>query len=579
MGANPPEFLVQQFRDSAGTFHRDAYYHAMSDPQNKKAWIEVEDLIRQQERRKKLQSLLFAGVQVTEGEVRQAFADRSVSMDADYALFDVNALVPDNTVQVTEDDLKKAYNEHQYEFHAKASRKIKYVLFSQAASAQDTESVLTDAKHLLDQVNSGTVDFLDMAKTYSDVPVNPVYVGHGELSAAKNAAVFSAAKGSIIGPLKDYDGIHLIKVLDARQGTTDYVHVSHILLNSVAGPDSVKTIARAQELLKQARSGADFAKLARENSQDYGSAQQGGDLGWNKKGVWIKPFEEAAFKAGVGQVIGPIRTQFGWHIIKVLGKDSREAQIADVVMKVHVSSQTADATLQLAQDFQARAKDVGFEKAAAENKFDARETPEFAKTGAIPGLGMNDLINNFAFTNKVGTISDPMYLQNAIAIFKVSGTRDEGVRSFDEVKNSVRPLALKAKKIEKLQDQIDAFVKTISPNGDILAAAQAKGLLAQHLTGVTAQGSIPGVGRDGAFIGTLKGLKPGQISKPVEGNRGIYILKSLAKTAFNENQYKAESESIRSQLLQQKRSTVMSGWQTALREKADIADHRDKFYH
>ena len=104
---NPPDFLVQQFKDSTGTFRRDAYQRAMMDPQNKAAWIQVEEMLRQEQKRRKLQSLLLANVNVSEGELKQRFIDRNVTMDATYVLFDINRLVPESAVTVSDDDLKK----------------------------------------------------------------------------------------------------------------------------------------------------------------------------------------------------------------------------------------------------------------------------------------------------------------------------------------------------------------------------------------------------------------------------------------------------------------------------------------
>ncbi len=344
-------------------------YRAMSDPQNKQAWIKVEDVIREQQKRNKLQSMLLATVQVSEGEVQQEFRNRNITMDAEFVLFDVNKLVPDNTILVTDDDLKKVYNEHAPEYKAKASRKVKYVIFNQIASSEDTAAVVNDELKLLDQVKSGQMDFVELAKTYSENPVTDVYSKHGELTRIKESAIYAAKKGDVIGPLKDNDGVHLMKVLDERQGKDEYVRASHILLNFVPGADSAKILQRAKDLVKQAKSGADFAKLARENSQDYGSAMQGGELGWNKKGAWVKPFEDAVFKARTGEVVGPVRTQYGWHIIKVTGRDKREVKIADLVMKVRASSQSVDASNQRAQDFQYLAKEEGFEKAAENSKY------------------------------------------------------------------------------------------------------------------------------------------------------------------------------------------------------------------
>ena len=399
------------------------------------------------------------------------------------------------------------------------------------------------------------MDFAELAKTYSEIPVTDAFFKHGELSRQKEDAIFSARKGDIVGPVKDNDGIHLIKILDQRQGKSEYVKSSHILLNLVAGPDSVKVIQKARALLAQARSGADFAKLARENSQDYGSAVQGGELGWASKDRYVKPFADAAFRTRVGDIVGPVRTQFGWHIIKVTGRDKREIKIIDLALKVRASAQTAETAFQNAQDFGYLVKDEGFEKAAENSKYQVLETPEFQKTGSIPGIGQNDAVTNFAFANK------------------------PGVRPLEEVKGVLKSMAIKQKKMEKIREQVDVFYKTLTPSSDIISAVQSNPNLIAQNTGVFKPTDGPsGVGRDQKFIGIALSLKQGELSKPFEGNRGYYIIQLLSKAPFDSVKYSSERESLSAQLLQEKRNRALSDWHTTLREKADIVDHRDKFF-
>jgi parvulin-like peptidyl-prolyl isomerase len=578
-GQNPPEFLVKQFTDSTGTFRREAYQQAMRDPQNKSAWIQVEDMLRQEQKRRKLQSLLLANVNVSEGELKQRFMDRDETLNAAYALFNVDRLVQESAVTVTDDDIKNQYNLHAAEFQAKAARKVKYVLFSQNATSEDSAAVETEIKRLLEQAKSGMMDFAELVKTYSEVPYAETFFKHGELSQKKENAIFSAKKGEIVGPIKDNDGVHIIKILDQRQGTTEFVKSSHILLNLVSGPDSVKTIQKVRALLAQARSGADFAKLARENSQDYGSGMQGGDLGWASKDRWVKPFADAAFKARIGDIVGPVRTQFGWHIIKVTGRDKREVKILDLGLKVKASTQTMDAAFQQAQDFGILAKDEGFEKAAENSKLKVQETPDFTKTGSVPGIGLNDAITSFAFSNKIGAIAEPIYVRNGVIVIQVSNIREEGIRPLEEVKSIVRAFALKEKKLAKIRPEVDAFYTTLTSSSDLLTASQSNPNVSAQTTGPFKPADGPAIiGRDLKFIGTALALKSGELSKPFEGKLGYYIIKLLSKTEFDTARYNLERESLRNQLLQDMRQRALSDWQTALHEKADIVDHRDKYF-
>ena len=579
LGPNPPQMIANQFIDSTGKFDRAKYDGAMQNPQNRQILIQIEGEVRRQRRLEKLQSLLFASTRVSDPEIRQRFEDKSVAMEAEYALFDPNTLVPDSMIQISDDDLRKHYNANQEEFKVRPARKMKYVLFSTAPTGEDTAAVLTEMNRTLDQVKAGS-DFVDLAKTYSEAPVNDTtFVKHGELSRQLEAAIFSAKKGEIVGPISDYNGVHLSKVLAERKGSGEFVRASHILLNLVSGPDSVAKIQKAKDILRRARSGESFGKLVAEFSEDYGSKATDGDLGWTGKGGWVKPFEQAAFGAKVGDIVGLVRSQFGWHIIKVLGKDSRELRVATLTMKVKMSSRSSDAATQKAQDFAYLAKEEGYEKAAETSAYAVKETPEFVKGSVIPGLGVNEAAMNFAFSKKVDALSEPIAVTGGLAVLKISTVREEGVRPFDEVKSIVRSQVIREKKLQKLKEQVDSFYKTLGPTTDFSTAGRTiPGVVVQRTGSFKAVDAPQGVGRDYAFIGQAVSLKPGELSKPFEGTRGYYIVKMLSKTAFDSTQFSGEKNTLRDQILQEKRNRMFSDWITALRDKATIDDQRDKFF-
>jgi peptidyl-prolyl cis-trans isomerase D len=577
-GPDPPEFLVQNFRDSLGNFNRSAYDQAIADPQNRSAWVQVEQALRQQRKQEKLQSLLYAAVHVTPSELKQRYLDQNTSIEAEYVLFEPGRFYPDSVVAVSDEEIRRHYNANQNEFLVRPSRKIKYVFISINPSREDTLDVMNEMEHILGQVGAG-MDFMELASTYSEVPTTPAYFKHGELSRPKETAVFSAKKGEIVGPISDYDGFHLIKVLNERRGSAEYVRASHILVNYVAGEDSLPKIEKARDLLRQIREGADFAALAKAHSDDVGSAQEGGELGWNGRGVWVKPFEDAAFRARVGDVVGPVRSQFGWHIIKVTGRDARELELASLTMRLKTSARTIDMAYKQAEDFSHLAKSEGFEKAAEFSRYEVRDTPDFNKGGTIPGIGFNESIMNFAFREKVGTVSDPISVRGGIVVVKVADAREEGVQPLDDVKGIVRSMVLREKKLGMLRAEVEAFHKQLQPGADLVAAAQGLPNVSAQKTGpFKVTESVPTVGRDPAFAGTASALAPGEISKPFEGQRGFYILKVVAKTDFDEASFSRQRESLYQQMLQEKRNRLLTQWTTALRERAEIEDNRDKFF-
>jgi peptidyl-prolyl cis-trans isomerase D len=183
--------------------------------------------------------------------------------------------------------------------------------------------------------------------------------------------------------------------------------VSHILL-SVANPkDDAAVKAKAEEILKRAQAGEDFSKLAKEFSQDPGSAQQGGDLGWSERKVWVAPFADAAYSMKTDEIRGPVKTQFGYHILKLAGiqpstvktfeqaKGDLESEYRRNESEKLFNSaqdQLADAALQNATDIDVVARKAGLT---------VLEVPAFSRTGGGAPLGNVPAVNEAAFSQDV----------------------------------------------------------------------------------------------------------------------------------------------------------------------------------
>lgn len=577
-GDSPPEFLVRQFRDSTGAFNRAAYEQALADPRNSQIWVQVEQALRQQRKQEKLQSLLFASVRVTEGEIQQRFIDQNTRIQAEYAFFDPNRLVADSLVEVGEKELRRYYDEHQADYRVAATRKLKYVLFSDSPSKSDSQTVYDELLELKRQALAGA-DFLDLLNTYSEIPLSDAYFKHAELSFAKETAVFDAKVGGIIGPVADFDGYHLMKVFADRQGKDQFIRASHILLRLEAGKDSSEAWKLARELKKSLAAGDEFSSLAAVYSKDPGSAARGGDLGWFGKGRMVKEFEEAAFRAKVGQVVGPVKTQFGLHIIKVTGRSKREVKIADIYLSVKASPQTRNDAYEDAADFSYVARKGEFENEAKLSKYAVRETQPFPKGGVVPGIGLNEAVSTFAFENDLGDISEPMQVQGGYAVLMIAEKNDEGIRPFEEVKEAIRPRLLREKKMEKAGQMAKELHSTLTPKDSLSAIKQAMTTVVVEKTPSFAPNtSIGGIGRDNAFVGVCLGLEAGKISKPFEGVRGYYIVRLLSKTEFDSTTYNAQHDILRDQILSEKKTRFLTEWVEGLKKKADIEDYRDRFY-
>jgi hypothetical protein len=249
-----------------------------------------------------------------------------------------------------------------------------------------------------------------------------------------------------------------------------------------------------------------------------------------------------------------------------------------VSSKVEPSSQTKTDIQERARDFAATARETDFTKEAQQLGFEVRETQVQEKGGVVPGVGVNEHITKWAFDKKVGSVSEPFTVQGGLAVFTIVEAKNQGVRSFDEVKESLRPLALRKKKIERAK-QIAADLRSKLAAGDSLTKVRElnPAIPVQYAGPFTTGGSVPGVGRDLAFMGGVMGLKVGEISPAIQGARGAYLIQLLSRTEVDSAAYAVQRESIRSRFLQEKRSRFFGEWIEALKAKADIDDRRNVY--
>lgn len=576
-GENPPDFLKQQFTDSTGTFNRQAYDAAILDPKNKQIIIQVESALRKRRQREKLQSLITASVQVSESDIHQRFTDQNIKYEVDYAFFDPNILVKDDEIKLSDDELQRFYKDNLDDYKVEATRKLKYVLFQEIPTQSDTNDVITEMEDIMKRTRAGA-DFDTLAKIYSETPTSDIYRGHGSFGADIEKEIFKAKVGDIVGPMNEQDGYHLIKINGFQPGKEEYVHTSHILIKT-ENNDSTAALNKAKTILNDIKSGKDFQELARAFSQDPGSGAKGGDLGWVGKGRMVKPFEEAAFKGKPGQILGPIKSQFGYHIIKVHLKDNREVKVSDIHMTIRLSSRTRTEISQHAQDFAYLAKEGSFEKEAAQSQYNVLETQPFQQNAVIPGIGMNNAVNKFAFKNKLDAVSDAYYLQKNYGVFMISEVKEAGIKPFEEVKTTIENRLKREKKDEKIKAIANELRGTLKPTDSLkILSTKNPQVNVQHLEPINFGGYIPGIGRDLSFIGSIESLKPGELSNPILGSRGVYLAKVISKTAFDTTAYRQTKISLRNQILMEKKNRFFSEWFDQLKKSAEIVDNRDMFY-
>ncbi len=577
-GENPPEFLKRNFIDSLGNFNRQAYLQAIMDPRNKEALAQAEEFVKQQRLQEKLIAYLRATIVVPQSEVKKRFNEQNLRADAKFVLFDLNT-IKDNEVSYNEDDLRNFYKKNIDQYKVEAQRKLKYVIFRRQPSRADSQAVYNSLKAIADEARRDP-DFAGLIKLYTNQEYSEKPILHNSLPYEGEVELYRHKVGDVVGPILTYSGYSLFKIVRDSIGNDEYVHAAHILI-PVYG-DSVSALKKVNEILEQIRNGKDFARLAIEYSQDPLSARRGGDLGWFGKGMMVPPFEKVAFTAKIGEIVGPVRTDYGYHIIKVLDRSKKILIAAELNLPVKISAQTEEELYQTALDFAYLVKDRGeFEKEAELMKYQVLETATFnEKADFIPGIGMYKQLVKFAFENKVGSISEVFPTSQGYVVVKVSDAIEEGVKSFDEVKEQIKQQVIREKKFELLKKKAEDARKKIPQGQGLEYLRTIDTTIVVNETGLFNYGQFVGggVGRDFAFNFAAFKLKVGEVSQPVKGNRGFYLIELTSKQDFDKTTFDVQKNTIRNQILQEKQNIVINNWINELKKKAKIEDLRYKYY-
>jgi parvulin-like peptidyl-prolyl isomerase len=592
---DPPPALKQPFTDTAtGNFRQADFFAFMRDIdgflnqrgvppeeiQRVKLQIkQLEEALRYERLRQGVESVVTASAIPSPGEARAAFDDQRAKASGSFVMIDAMS-ISDSAVAVTDEEAKKYYDDHKAEFQQKASREVRYAMFQLNPSAQDSSTVQKRLTTVLSAISRASTPALKDSAFQSYVSQYGAgnydgnrYVPMQELSPEMQNVLAGAGPGDMVGPVRLSDGNYLIQVADVKDSGEVFVKAQHILLRTTGTKDdSVK--AEADKIAARAKGGENFATLAQQFSGDPGSATRGGDLGFFKKGTMVKQFDEAAFAAPTGAIVGPVKTDFGYHIIKVTDRSAKSYKIRDLRFEPRVSNMTKTQLRARAQQFRDKLAEGGsIDSIAAPQKLQVLESGPIDRAQAAGG---SMELTNFAYEGQVGDVSDVIVLTDgSLIVGQISKIRTAGVMEFADAKEGIITRLRLKKKLDMLQPRAAKLRAALSA-GDSLSKLMTldSSVQVRPFNDATRTTPFPGVGFDYALTNAVFSLKPGQTSDLIRGERGYYIAAVNNISQPTDKEYETEKPQFIQQLTTQRRQQMYQEWLQKERERAAILDHR-----
>lgn len=291
----------------------------------------------------------------------------------------------------------------------------------------------------------------------------------------------------------------------ARFGGDEQRLASHILIEVPADADAATVQAareRAHEVARQAQAdGADFAALAREHSDDFGSADAGGDLDWVEPGAMVPEFEQALFAMQPGEVSDPVRTDFGWHVLQLRDVRGGEDAVPFEEVRDELARELSGSARERAySELVGRVVDQAYrdpnllEPAAAIGDFEVKTAGPFAR-GEGEGVIAHPALQRAAFTESLiedGTVSDPIDVgTNHSVLIRVTGHTPEHARPLEQVRDDVIAAIRADRSARRVAGEAEAMVARVAEGGSLEEIAEAEGLALQDVPGVPRGAPIP----------------------------------------------------------------------------------------
>ena len=585
--SNPQIGQNQLFLNAAGKFDLNKFKdYFKSNPESLQLLKDQEKDAELNAKYQIYNSLIKGAMYTTETEGKLKYESETNKVSFDFVSVPFSS-IKDSDVKVTDDEIVAYMKTKEKKFKSEETRELDYVLIEDKPSGADEaeiknkiNSLLTthvefkDGKNDTIQGFKSVADNAEFVNLNSDVPFDSTYVSKQDLPAEHADALFATATGDVYGPYMRDKYYCISKVLGRKAGAK--VKASHILIswegtkvpNKKEKRTKEQAKAKAGGLLAQAKANPGmFAILAMTNSDDS-SAQQGGDLGFFGPNQMVKPFNDFAFNSPIG-TIGLVETEFGYHIINVTDKQDA-IKLATVAQKIQASETTNDKIYAQATKFEMDAASNDF--ASLAKKMNLTVTPSIRVKAIDENFGS---VNNqrqivkWAFDKEtnIGDVKRFEVVNVGHVIAKLKKVTPKGLMSVEEARPQVELILKNKKKTEKIKAKLTG--------ASLAAIAASNKVTVQNAMDLNIDNpAIPNAGYEPKVVGMAFSSKVGQISKPIEGNSGVYVI--TTKTVTKAPALKDHKDYTLK--VQQQVANYGGRAMPALKNDADIEDNRADFY-
>ncbi len=496
-----------------GKFIGDQAYAQLISQQFNMSRAQFENEIKKQIEENRLRNLISGAVTVSPEEVQAAYTTQATKINFQYAVLDSDTLR--KTINPTDAQLQKYFKDNagRYAQAIPETRTVQYIAFDNT------------------QVPGG-------APKVTDAEIQQYYNQN-----------------------------------QSQYQVPEEVKVRHILIavSQSAPPAQVATAkAKAQKILDQLRkdNGKNFAQLAKKYSDDPGSASQGGELGWIKRGVTVPAFQHVAFSQQPGQISGLVRTQFGFHIIQTEAKQAAHLKpLSDVkaeILSTLTQQETAQAAQAYALQLAKQAAQEGLAKTAAAHQLSVTTSSPFQQGANLPNMQDSSKLVSEAFTAKKGAKPEIASTGNGFAVFQVTNIDPAHAPTFASYKSQILSDYRNDQLPGLLAEKTNELAAKAHQLNSLAQAAKQMGatLMTSGLVGRTDQ--VPEIGELEQVAPSLFTLTPGQMSKGINTGRSGVVAQITQKQLPDAAEIQAHFEATRQQLLSQERDQMFAVFLTNL---------------